>query len=602
MERKLTGGPLFPCASGTRRAGWMVRWLLFFVLLGAGRLAAGAQGVPEAAPPRLQISAVERSGFPTIGLNLIATSAGSERRENLEGLRLWENGVPVADFSLEPVSVGVELFLLLDLESAWAETAEDGVSSPLLLIEDSLLRLAERHLERERDLLWLGAGGEETGWLQEAGDPAGLVAALDQVDAPPDRGSAPPDPAALLAMALDSAEATANDTGRFRAIVLFTTGEGLGATALQALAERAGALQLPTFVVLLGPPPLSTTLDAAAWITLPTRGGLLHLTSATAADALYSLLAANAAQTQLRYQSYVEPGRVYPLRVALGAEESLASLNLELQPPRPEIQLENGLEIRRAGLAPNSALETLQPAVQSVPVSLDWPDGVPRRLAEAALYLDGVVQPAPVLGDAATLQFEWDISALDEGSYALTVQVTDTAGLAATSPPVAVAIAVTLPQPTATPRPTAGPPPAAVASRPLSPALLLLAGVSTLLVAFLLIRWMRPAPFGDEGPPVRAGEQPFLLLPSGENWPLDKEVTLGRSGTDLILAGEGVAPLHARLAPGAEGGYWLYDEGSSAGTYVNGERLGLNGRLLRPGDELRFGDTTLRFMYSVLER
>ena len=210
MERKLTGSTLFPCGPATRRPGGVVRWLLLFFVFGSRMIAAGAQGMPEAAPPRLQIAAIERSDFPTVGLNLIATSPSSERREIVEGLRLWENGVPVADFTLEPVTVGVELFLLLDLEPAWADTGEDGVTSPLLLVRDSLLRLAGRHLERDRDRLWVGAGdGEETEWLvQQAPDPGSLINALDEVEAPPERGSAPPDPQALLAMALDSAEAT----------------------------------------------------------------------------------------------------------------------------------------------------------------------------------------------------------------------------------------------------------------------------------------------------------------------------------------------------------------------------------------------------------
>lgn len=554
--------------------------------------------MPEAAPPRLQIAAVERSDYPTIGLNLIATSPNSERRASLEGLRLWENGVPVADFTLEPVSVGVELFVLLDLGPAWADSGEDGLSSPLLLVRESLLRLAGRHLERDRDLLWLGAGhGEETAWLvQAAPDPGSLVRALDEVAAPPDRDSSPPDPQGLLAMALDSAEAAPNEAGRFRAVLLFTTGDGLSATALQSLAERARALQLPVFVILTGTSPLSTTLETAAWITRPTRGGQLHLASATAADDLYALLADNAQQTQIRYRTFVEAAGVYPVRVALGAEEAIATLNLEFQPPRPDIRLDDGLEIRRVGVAPDSELETLQPAVQSVPVSLEWPDGTPRRLAGATLYVDGQAQPAPVLGDATTLEFEWDIAAFGEGSYVLTVQVTDTAGLVGSSAPFTAAIVESRPQPTATPRPTPAPPPATVASRPLPPVLLLSAGLATLLLAFLLFRWMRPGAEQPERAALPAAQPATLLLPSGERRLLAGEMTIGRSpDVDLVLEGAGVASLQARIVPDEEGSFWLYDEGSSEGTYVNGERLGLAGRRLEVGDELRFGDVTVRF-------
>jgi hypothetical protein len=250
-------------------------------------------------------------------------------------------------------------------------------------------------------------------------------------------------------------------------------------------------------------------------------------------------------------------------------------------------------------VAPDSELASLQPAVQSVPISLEWPDGAPRRVAGAALYADGAAQPATVLGDAATLEFEWDISALGSGGYALTVAVTDTAGLAATSAPLYVTISESRPMPTITPRPTSAPAPPAAASRPLPPALLLGAGLATLLAALLFARWTKSSTAAEvTRKPLPAGARPGVLLPSGERVLLVGETTIGRSGADLVLAGAGVAPLHARIAPGEGGVCWLYDEGSSEGTYVNGERLGLSGRGLTSGDELRFGDVTVLFSWE----
>jgi hypothetical protein len=199
-----------------------------------------------------------------------------------------------------------------------------------------------------------------------------------------------------------------------------------------------------------------------------------------------------------------------------------------------------------------------------------------------------------VFGGAAGLEFEWDIRSLGEGAYVLTVEVTDSAGLVATSPPRTVRITVTRPAPVPTEPPPTVPPPAAPATRPLSPGLLGLGGGLFLLLGLFLL-WsarQRAATPGRQGMALPGG-MAYLELESGERWPILGQMSVGRGDTDISFAGEGVALLHARLVAGDDG-YWLYDEGSSAGTLLNGERLGLAGRHLTDGDEIRFGAIVAR--------
>ncbi len=582
---------------GSTRFSWAARpriraasWLLFFLLFA---VSAGAQGQPAAAGPRLQIAAVDRTGFPTIGLNLIATSATSEPRSDFTGLRLWENGVPIADFTLEPVTGGLELFILLDVAPEWTE-ANDGLPPPMMVVQESLLRLAGRFLEAERDRLWLAAhGGRGPRWLlQEADDPAHLAAAAD-IEGPPAGGG---DPADLLTLALERAAQRTQESGRFAAILLFSQGEGFGVTRLQGLSAEARALQIPIFLVLTRPVLQESLLGDLGWLSLPTRGAIVELGDSPAVDNVYTLLAANATQTQLRYRSNAT-GAETPVRVALGAVEDSSLLDLALRPPTVEITLAEEMTIRRVGITPESELSELQPAVQLVPVTVSWPDGAPRRLQSATLLVDGVAQDAPVLGGATSLEFEWDISTLNEGEYVLAAEVTDAAGLAATSPPRTVSIAVARPAPEPTALPPTIPPPAAPAARPLSPALIGLGGGLLLALGLFLLFWRgRQSGTGQVRqalPPP--GGSAYLVLDTGRRWPLAGEATIGRGDVDLSLAGDGVALLHARLAAAADG-YWLYDEGSSAGTWVNGQRLGLAGRRLVDGDEIRFGAVGARFV------
>lgn len=75
----------------------------------------------------------------------------------------------------------------------------------------------------------------------------------------------------------------------------------------------------------------------------------------------------------------------------------------------------------------------------------------------------------------------------------------------------------------------------------------------------------------------------------------DQRVTIGRAASnDVALSWDPkVSHVHAvleRLAPG----WTIRDVGSRNGTFLNGERL-YTERVIRPGDELRFGDTRMIF-------
>lgn len=75
--------------------------------------------------------------------------------------------------------------------------------------------------------------------------------------------------------------------------------------------------------------------------------------------------------------------------------------------------------------------------------------------------------------------------------------------------------------------------------------------------------------------------------------PLDGErLSIGHAlESDLAIEDETVSRLHAALDRFSSG-WTIRDLGSRNGTYVNGERI-LGDRALRPGDEIRIGETRL---------
>jgi hypothetical protein len=125
-----------------------------------------------------------------------------------------------------------------------------------------------------------------------------------------------------------------------------------------------------------------------------------------------------------------------------------------------------------------------------------------------------------------------------------------------------------------------------------------------------------PPAFGQQPPPALAPtEAPPPVMPgpqalrgflvsfqtnqNGEFWPLKGgRVVVGRAqsvdGLDISLADATISSRHAALhVDGMAGTVSVEDTGSTNGTYVNEEHIGLNGRRdLRDGDKVRFGGYT----------
>ncbi len=81
-------------------------------------------------------------------------------------------------------------------------------------------------------------------------------------------------------------------------------------------------------------------------------------------------------------------------------------------------------------------------------------------------------------------------------------------------------------------------------------------------------------------------------VPSGASYALDTEVTIGRGEDATVsLRDLSVSRRHASIAL-VNGVPMLRDLGSRNGSFVNGERV--RSRTLKPGDDLRFGNTEMR--------
>jgi hypothetical protein len=570
----------------------------------------------------LTITGVNRSRFPELGVNLIVTDGQSQPLNNLSGLRFWENGVPIADFELRDVLVGVDLFFVLDGSARLLEIEDDAGLTRMQLIKDTIQFYSGRFMDvagRDRVSIVVpnGQGGEAL--VRDVAQPGELIDAVNQYNP---QQVADDGAVEVVDTALSLAESRASG-GRFQAIVLFTDGIQLNPLLTEDVVARARQLQVPIFVLLLGPSESENAVERISSLTIPTRGRHTFMPGTAESSELFQVVLNNATQTQLVYETNLSQSGSYPIDVAFDDAQDETVLELRIEPPEVAINLEPDV-IRRSGTQPDTELSALQPAVQPVPVTVTWPDELPRQLTSMSLLVDGEPQDAPVIGNSEALQFDWDISELEEGEYTLSVEVTDALGLTAESEPVAITIELVRPQPLPTPTATPTPTPLEVIGRIVPVESLPSVGSGPLLgaaflVVLLLVLVTRQLSSGeverrsdplhsDRGPVERPDVQASagaLLQPAQQTlapFPIvGDNVTLGRDAdyADVVIDDQTISLLHARIRR-QNGVYWLYDEGSEQGTLLNFERLGLAPQQLADGDEVQLGRVRLRF-YVVQE-
>jgi hypothetical protein len=94
----------------------------------------------------------------------------------------------------------------------------------------------------------------------------------------------------------------------------------------------------------------------------------------------------------------------------------------------------------------------------------------------------------------------------------------------------------------------------------------------------------------------------LVLLRKTQRNSFSSFITLGRAGNnDLIIADKTVSKVHGwfLLAEGSYSMWRFYDNGSTNGTYINGNIIPpKSATFIRPGDELRLGNVRMLFMES----
>lgn len=338
---------------------------------------------------------------------------------------------------------------------------------------------------------------------------------------------------------------------------------------------------------------------------------------------------------QLTYTSKIRAGGPQTINVSVNNNSQAltsqaVSFTLDLQPPSITL-LSPPIQIVRQNPETPFDIASFTPTQQEISALVEFPDKLPRPLKRSTLFVDG--QPVAENTREPFTKFNWDLNGyVASGDHTLQVEVEDSLGLSQTSTEVPVQVTVVQP-----PGGMAG---LILRNRvAVTVTMMVLAGAVALGVIVLGGRktlatlaerrkaraaqidpLTQPVPGSAEAPSApRTNPFPWLRRKTppppayfvklmedgspgkGDPVPLSgPEITFGTDPTQAthVLDHPSLAALHARLHHDENGNFTLLDQNSVAGTWVNFDPIPPDGRLLRHGDVVHFGQLTYRFVLA----
>ena len=608
--------------------------LVCLALLQAGRAYAQKEGIASITEPELK-------SFPAIAAYLDVHDAGGNFISGLlpGDVTILENEHPLPAQELVEQQPGVRILLAVN-------------AGPNLGIRD-LQGVSRYDLVAQSLQAWLGKlqsrSQDEYGLLANRGvlaalsaDPQAVSQALKAYQ--PDMRLAKPDTQGL-SQAIDQASDPVPRVGMGRAILYITpVPEKDVLAALTDLSARAQQMGVHIFVwVVAGQDSNgSDGMKALEQLSMVTGGAFFAFTGSETLPDPGVYLEPLGRIYALKYTSTInQTGRhSLAVKVAYGGAQINSTarfFSVTVKPPNP-ILVSPPAQVERANHpSTSSAAAGLWPAEQALEIMVEFPDGHPRPLKAARLYVDGI--PVAENTHEPFNNFKLALDAYTASkTIKLKVEVEDSLGLVGASieSPLQIVI-VKLPAASAIQTILRNTPWLAVG------AALLAGGV---LAGVLVVAWRRrksgPAvqvrrgrkdplaqtvrprrepirlphlawsarfPWPRSSSPAPLPALAHLIRLSEQGQPLEgspiaitsREITFGRDPTlaTVVIDLPSVDGLHARLRQNEDGSFTLSDQGSVAGTWVNYAPISTEGLHLEQGDLVHIGKTGFRFQYGA---
>ena len=437
-----------------------------------------------------------------------------------------------------------------------------------------------------------------------------------------------------LSIALDTAVAQLEHSGEKRAVLFITPhmDDPNVDSELQPLIQRAIQNRIHVSVWMADLDAFQATTSAAAFSELAQQtGGIFYFSSSQTFSDPETYFAPLRKIYLLQYTSAVNSGGQHTLSVQVtksGAviKSAEQTFTVDIQPPNP-ILVSPPLQITRQPPASDPYnTQILVPTSQEIDIIVEFPDGHTRSLASTTLYVDG--QAVAQNTNPPFDKFIWDFSAIKtSGEHKISVEAVDSMGLKKTSMEIPVMFTVVQ-------APHGISAMFAKYRQTITYGAIAFAGIALLLILLVtrlqvLVANARKDRRVNSDPltqPVAINESATdskkqrTRPRSGRIKPVNAPASLIRLnaelepvtahpiplvgdeiifGTDaqcnIVLNDSSIAPRHARLHQKEDGLFYLRDEGSISGSWVNYEPVGKEGYALRHGDVIHFGQLAFRF-------
>ena len=588
-------------------------------LLFAGQTSVRAQSQSTS---RLSLYALQTGSFPSItaGLDVFDSTGSVVTGLKPDAITLLEDNQPRPINQLQEVLSGVEFALALDPGPAFAFQDASAVNRYSKIVQILKDWVATHSDTLGDDLSLIPTYGNLSAHLATTAE---FSAALDAYQ--PNLPFITPT-LNTLARALDTVSESTSQPGMKRTVLFVTSPTSVEEIpTLQSLTERAVGQQVRVYVWIVSSTDFFSTSGATALkdLAIQTGGQYVLFSGDEPLPGLETYLAPLRPTYKLAYTSGIltPGGHTLAAQVNLDGQTFTSTpltFDLNIQPPNPILVAPPEQIVRKAPDQRTFATTAFLPNQQSIDIIVEFPDGRTRPLVRTTLLVDD--QKVAENTTAPFDHFNWDLSAYaTSGQHILSVEALDSLGLSKTSLGVPVMVTVV--------RPKFGLLPflARNSTWVSLTAILFAAAVLAVILTRGRIRGRTPrvnrkahtdpltqpveGATGRRKPRlpgrrpakqydaylVRLKEdgQPVTAPPIPIDTPL---ITFGSDPLQVtrILDDPSVSPLHASLRE-ENGQYYLSDEKSTAGTWVNFELL-TTPRCLQHADVLHIGQLSYRFM------
>ena len=620
----------------SRRMRRLLSVLLLLSLLGSSPAFVRAQTSAYA-----EIASVDAGGFPQVSalVDVFDASGGFLRGLRPDDLTAYENGEPRPVDALRETDVPLQLVVAINPGPSLAVRDANAVQRFEKIVQALSQWINAQPSDSSDDLSLVSLSGS---LITHAGGRDWFVS-LDSFK--PDFRNTTPN-LQTFSIALDTVTTSTPQPGMKRAILFITPhmDDPDIDNTIAPLIERAVDARVRVLVWFVDGDVYFNTASANAFrsLALQTGGSFFPFSGAEEFPDLNAELDPLRHIYSLTYTSALNTSGSHAFHLEVETSEGTIQapdqhFSVEIEPPNP-ILVSPPLQIRREPPADDPYNEEiLLPERQTLEIIVEFPDGHPRDLARTALYVDGEVVDENDSEPFGT--FVWDLGPHDaSGTHELTVEAEDVLGLQKSS--IGIPVTLTVVQP----------PTGIQAFLARYRSYLVLGAIGLAGIALLAIvlagrsggepfkrrrqkrrqfedpltqpvaavteprtspikkpkaasrrpGWLQvpqKAPRVPDAPAylrrLTNGGEPASLLPIPI---LEKDMTFGTDPVQSIrvLDDPSISPLHARIKQRPDG-FYIYDHGSVAGTWVNYEPVTREGRRLAHGDRIHLGQLMYRF-------